>query len=55
MPMKTIDVGTLKEWMARGDVVVVDVREPEENAAERIEKAVAKPMAKMPWNYKNYQ
>ncbi len=44
MPIKTIDVGTLKRWMDSGEAVVVDVREPAEHAAENIAGATLLPL-----------
>jgi len=37
MPLKPIDVKTLQTWLARGDCALVDIREPNETAVERIE------------------
>lgn len=45
MPMKTIDAATLKRWIDSGEVVVVDVREPAEHAAERIHDATLVPLS----------
>ncbi len=36
MPVKTVDAATLKQWLARGEAVLVDVREPAEYNAEHI-------------------
>lgn len=36
MAIKAVDVRTLKNWIDRGEAVVVDVREPAEHAAENI-------------------
>lgn len=45
MPIKTIDVATLKRWMNTGEAVVVDVREPAEHASEKIDGAMLVPLA----------
>jgi rhodanese-related sulfurtransferase len=42
---KSVDVATLKEWMERGEATLVDVREPGEYMAERIDGAVSVPLA----------
>ena len=34
--MKTVNAATLKEWLAKGEAVLVDVREPAEHASESI-------------------
>lgn len=44
MPMKTVDAATLKRWMKSGEAVVVDVREPVEHAAEKIQGATLVPL-----------
>jgi len=44
MPIKTIDSATLKSWMDRGEAIVVDVREPAEHAAEKIQGATLLPL-----------
>lgn len=44
MPMKTVDAHTLKRWMETGEAVVVDVREPAEHAAEKIDGAKLLPL-----------
>lgn len=44
MPIKTIDASTLKDWMAKGEAVIVDVREPAEHAAENISGATLLPL-----------
>jgi len=44
MAIKTIDAATLKNWLDKGDAVVVDVREPAENAAESISGATLLPL-----------
>lgn len=45
MPMKTVDATTLKRWMDSGEAVVVDVREPAEHAAEKIDGATLVPLS----------
>ncbi len=44
MPIKTVDSGTLKRWIESGEAVVVDVREPAEHAAEKIQGATSLPL-----------
>jgi rhodanese-related sulfurtransferase len=44
MPIKTIDAATLKRWMDAGEAVIVDVREPAEHTAEKIEGATLVPL-----------
>ena len=36
MSLKPVDVKTVEKWLASGDCVLVDIREPNETAAERI-------------------
>jgi len=45
MAMRTVDAYTLKRWMDNGEAVLVDVREPAEYAAERIEGAILIPLS----------
>lgn len=45
MPMKTVDAKTLKQWLDKGEAVLVDVREPEEYASENIPDATLVPLA----------
>jgi rhodanese-related sulfurtransferase len=45
MPIKTVDVATLKRWMDSGEAVVVDVREPAEHSAESIKGTKLVPLA----------
>lgn len=40
-----IDAGQLHDGLKRGDVVLVDVREPDEHRAERIEGAINLPLS----------
>ena len=44
MALQTVDASTLKRWMANGEAVVVDVREPAEHAAENISGATLLPL-----------
>ena len=44
MSIKTVDSATLKRWMDSGEAVVVDVREPAEHAAEKIQGATSLPL-----------
>jgi rhodanese-related sulfurtransferase len=44
MPIKTIDANTLKEWMGKGEAIVVDVREPAEHASSKIAGAKSIPL-----------
>jgi rhodanese-related sulfurtransferase len=41
-----IDVATMRAWLHDGDAVVVDVREPDEFAEERIPGAVPLPLSR---------
>ena len=43
--MKTVNVTTLKEWLAKGEAVLVDVREPAEHAAQNIPGAKLVPLS----------
>lgn len=45
--MKTVTVATLKEWLAKGEAVLVDVREPAEHAAQNIPGAKLVPLGKI--------
>ena len=36
MPIQTVDAPTLKNWLDKGEALLVDVREPAEHAAESI-------------------
>jgi rhodanese-related sulfurtransferase len=47
MTVRTVDAATLKAWADRGEVVLVDVREPAEHAAERIPGSVLLPLSKI--------
>lgn len=37
MPIKNIDSKTLKKWLENNEAILIDVREPAENSAERID------------------
>lgn len=43
--MKNIDAATLKDWLARGEAILVDVREPTEHATGVIPGALLVPLA----------
>lgn len=45
--MKTVNAATLKEWLAKGEAVLVDVREPGEHAAQNIPGAQLIPLGKI--------
>lgn len=45
MPLRTVDATTLKNWLERGEAVIVDVREPAEYEAESIPGAILLPLA----------
>lgn len=45
MSLKSVDAKTLKNWLDKGEAVLVDVREPEENQAESIAGSVLIPLA----------
>lgn len=45
MAIKTIDAATLKQWLDKGEAVLVDVREPAEHAAENIKGAALLPLS----------
>ncbi|KTC76833.1 rhodanese-like domain-containing protein [Legionella brunensis] len=44
MTIKTIDAATLKDWLEKKVAVLIDVREPEEHAAENISAAISIPL-----------
>ena len=48
MAIGSITVETLKQWMNKNEVTLVDVREPAEWEASRIEGAVLIPLATVP-------
>ena len=43
--VRVVDAAILRGWLDRGDAVLVDVREPGEHAAERIEGSVSVPLS----------
>ena len=45
MPIKTVDVKTLKQWLDNNEAVVIDVREPAEYASECIKGSKLVPLA----------
>ena len=47
MAIKNVDVTTLKQWIDSGEAVIVDVREPAENAAQSIHGATLLPLGKV--------
>ena len=44
MPIQTVDATTLKQWIEKGEAVLVDVREPAEHQSENIEGATLVPL-----------
>jgi rhodanese-related sulfurtransferase len=46
MAIKNVDATTLKQWIDCGEAVIVDVREPAENAAQSIPGATLLPLGK---------
>lgn len=44
MPIKTINADILKKWIASDEVMLVDVREPAEHSAEKIDGAILVPL-----------
>lgn len=44
MAIKTINATTLKSWLEKNEALLVDVREPEEHAAENIPGALSIPL-----------
>lgn len=45
MPIKYIDIATLKQWIKQNAVVIIDVREPDEHAEIHIQNAILMPLA----------
>ena len=45
MSLKPVDVKTVEKWLTSGDCVLVDIREPNETAAERIPGAKLVPLS----------
>lgn len=46
MPITPIDATTLKQWLDNKEAIIVDVREPAEHAAQKIQGATLLPMGK---------
>ncbi|WP_019217019.1 rhodanese-like domain-containing protein [Legionella tunisiensis] len=46
MPIQTVDPATLKDWLDRGEAILIDVREPEEHQKENIPGAISLPLEK---------
>ena len=44
MPIRTVNAKTLKQWLDKGEAVLIDVREPAEHAAENIPGAILIPV-----------
>lgn len=44
MAIKSIDAATLKEWLNKREALLIDVRDPEEHAAENIPGAISMPL-----------
>lgn len=47
MALNTVDAKTLRNWLDNNEAVLIDVREPAEHAAEKIEGATLLPLAKI--------
>ncbi|MFY9287857.1 MAG: rhodanese-like domain-containing protein [Alphaproteobacteria bacterium] len=47
MPVRSVDANTLKQWLDKGQAVLVDVREPAEYGAESIPGATHIPLARV--------
>jgi len=47
MSINNVNAGTIAQWVANGEAVVIDVREPAEFASERIEGAISIPLSKI--------
>jgi len=45
MSLKTVDAKTLKNWLDRGEAVLIDVREPAEHTAQNIQCATLLPLS----------
>ena len=50
MPIKTIDVPTLKRWLDNQEAILIDVREPAEHDDKRIAGAILIPLATLAKN-----
>ncbi|MFN9019755.1 MAG: rhodanese-like domain-containing protein [Pseudanabaena sp.] len=48
--LQTVDSATLKQWLDHNQVILIDVREPSEYAAERIDGARLVPLSKLDIN-----
>ncbi len=44
MPIKSVDASIVKQWLADNEAIIVDVREPAEHAARKIEGSVLLPL-----------
>ena len=44
--VRFVDPDTVRQWLDAGEAVLVDVREPDENAAERIAGALFNPLSR---------
>lgn len=47
MSIKNVNSETLKQWLKNDEAIVVDVREPAENAAERIDGSILIPLGEI--------
>jgi rhodanese-related sulfurtransferase len=47
MSIKTVDADTLRQWLEKGNAVLVDVREPAEYRARHIAQALPVPLGKL--------
>jgi rhodanese-related sulfurtransferase len=47
MTIKNIDAKTLKKWLDNNEAILIDVREPAEHSANRIEGAKSIPLAQI--------
>lgn len=45
--VQTVDANTLNEWIGKDDVLLIDVREPNEHARAHIAAAVLMPLSKL--------
>ena len=45
--LREVDPAELKQWLDAGETIVVDVREPDEFIAERIEGAISRPLSNL--------
>jgi rhodanese-related sulfurtransferase len=44
--IREVDAATVKQWLDRGEAVLIDVREPDEHARERIGEATLVPLSR---------